>query len=224
MAFTDEQLTTMRTSLGVAEDADEATILAALDEALEERADAPNTPTAREGYEQVSQAELATLRAGAAAGTQAAQTLHERDREAFLDANRAKIPTALRDSWAAQYDRDPRRHAHLAGLDGRHRPPSPSSATTARTTTPHRPVSPRSPRPPSTRTGACDGRRSPGHQDRSQDLRPRRARPRWPGRRGPRRVPRRRRRRRLGEDPRDRRHRRHQPRGVHWRPPPWSTG
>lgn len=46
VAFTDEQLTTMRQELGLAEDADEATIVAAMSEALGERADAPATPTA----------------------------------------------------------------------------------------------------------------------------------------------------------------------------------
>jgi hypothetical protein len=39
VAFSDEQVTTMRQKLGVAEDADEATILAALDEALDEQTD-----------------------------------------------------------------------------------------------------------------------------------------------------------------------------------------
>jgi len=46
VAFTDEQLTTMRQELGLAEDADEATIVAAVSEALSERADAPAAPTA----------------------------------------------------------------------------------------------------------------------------------------------------------------------------------
>lgn len=44
VAFTDEQLTTMRQDLGLAGDADEATIVAALTEALTERAEPPASP------------------------------------------------------------------------------------------------------------------------------------------------------------------------------------
>jgi ATP-dependent Clp endopeptidase proteolytic subunit ClpP len=46
VAFSDEQLTSMRQQLGIATDADEATILAALGEALSERAEAPAAPSA----------------------------------------------------------------------------------------------------------------------------------------------------------------------------------
>ena len=46
VAFTDEQLTTMRQDLGLAEDADEATIVAAMSEALTERADPPVSTSA----------------------------------------------------------------------------------------------------------------------------------------------------------------------------------
>lgn len=45
MALSDAQIA-MRQKLGLAEDADEATVLAALDEALEERADPPASPPA----------------------------------------------------------------------------------------------------------------------------------------------------------------------------------
>ena len=44
VAFTDEQLTNMRQDLGLAGDADEATIVAALSEALSERADPADSP------------------------------------------------------------------------------------------------------------------------------------------------------------------------------------
>ncbi len=40
-------------------------------------------------------------------GVKAAQTLHERDREAFLDANKAKYAAGNRAAWAKEYDRDP---------------------------------------------------------------------------------------------------------------------
>lgn len=46
VAFTAEQLTNMRQDLGLAEDADEATIVAALSEALSEHADPPASPSA----------------------------------------------------------------------------------------------------------------------------------------------------------------------------------
>lgn len=109
VAFSDEQLTTLRQKLGVAETADEATILAALDEALEERSETTaETTTVPSGHVVIPAAQLETLRAGATAGAAAARTLHERDREAFLDANRAKYPSQLREAWAKQYDLDPK--------------------------------------------------------------------------------------------------------------------
>ncbi|MFT4081180.1 MAG: Clp protease ClpP [Nocardioides sp.] len=109
VAFSDAGTNTLRTRLGVAEDADEATILAALDEALDERAEPDPSLSAEvpQGHTVIASAELETLRAGARAGAAAAATLHERDREAFLDANRAKYPTGLRDAWSQQYDLDP---------------------------------------------------------------------------------------------------------------------
>lgn len=107
VSLSDAAVTTMRNKLGIAEDADEATILAALDEALDERADESSETTIPEGHVVLPAAELATLRSNATAGAAAAVKLHERDRESFLDKNKAKFPAELRSAWATQYDLDP---------------------------------------------------------------------------------------------------------------------
>lgn len=108
VAFSDAQLTTMRDKLQLPADADETAIVnavaAVVDESLEERPAQTGVP---EGHVVIPAAQLETLQAGATAGAQAARTLHERDREAFLDANRAKFPAGLRESWAKQYDLNP---------------------------------------------------------------------------------------------------------------------
>jgi ATP-dependent protease ClpP protease subunit len=112
VTFTNEQLTTMRDKLGLPETADEAAILAAVeavvDESLELRS-ANAGAEVPEGHVVIPAAQLETLTAGATAGAAAAATLHERDREACLDANRAKIPSKeLRAAWSKQYDLDPK--------------------------------------------------------------------------------------------------------------------
>lgn len=105
VAFSDEQVTNMRQKLGVAEDADEATILAALDEALSEQVEpAASVP---EGHVVVPEARLSDLEAAAQRGVDAAQKLHDREREEFLNANRTKFAPANRAAWAKEYDRDP---------------------------------------------------------------------------------------------------------------------
>jgi len=103
--ISDAAATTIGQKLGVAEDADEATLLAALDEALNERSEP--TPTVPAGHVVVPQARLDDLEAGARAGTAAAQKLHDQEREAFLDANARKFATANRAAWATEYDRNP---------------------------------------------------------------------------------------------------------------------
>jgi ATP-dependent protease ClpP protease subunit len=108
VAFSDEQVTTMRQKLGIAEDADEATILAALDEALEERTDPPAETTIPEGHVVIPAAKLADLEAGAALATQTAKDLADKDRDAFLDTVRSKYLPTNRDAWAKEYDRDPK--------------------------------------------------------------------------------------------------------------------
>ncbi len=67
VAFTDEQLTTMRQRLGVAATADEATILAALDEALTKQSASPSpTATVPPGMTLIPQAALTDLQNAAA--------------------------------------------------------------------------------------------------------------------------------------------------------------
>lgn len=107
MSLSDQAVTTLRTKLGIAEDADEATILAALDEALDERAEPQAATNVPDGHVVIPAVQLQELKDGAAAGVRAAQTLHERDREAFLDSNKAKFAAKNRAAWAKEYDRDP---------------------------------------------------------------------------------------------------------------------
>lgn len=111
VAFSDEQLTTMRQKLGLPENADEATILAALDEALEERAEstAPATAQVPEGMVLVDSTILDELRTGAQQGIEARrqQQIEARDR-AIDDAIRTGRTTpARREHWARAYDADP---------------------------------------------------------------------------------------------------------------------
>jgi ATP-dependent protease ClpP protease subunit len=117
VAFSDEQVTTMRQRLGVAEDADEATILAALDEVLDEQTAPPANPKAQipEGHVVIPAAKLADLEAGAALGTQAAERLRTQERTAFLDSVRTKYAPTNRAAWEQEYDRDPEgTRAHFA--------------------------------------------------------------------------------------------------------------
>lgn len=112
MAFSDEQITTLRSKLGVAEDADEATILAALDEALDERADEPaggkaETPAVPEGMTLIPTAKLADLEAGSKLAHETATTLRNKERDAFLDSVRGKFLPTSRAGWEKEYDRDP---------------------------------------------------------------------------------------------------------------------
>ncbi len=110
VAFSDEQIQTLRNKLGVAEDADEATILAALDEALDEQtAETPqeSAPQVPEGHVVIPAAKLADLEAGAKLATTTAKTLAEKERDAFLDSVKGKYLPTSRDGWAKEYDRDP---------------------------------------------------------------------------------------------------------------------
>lgn len=120
VAFTDEQLTTLRQQVGVPEGADEATILDALTEALAERAEpAPQStpPAIPEGHVVVPEARLADLEVAARAGVGVAERMRVQDREAFLDSVRTKFAPANRAAWATEYDRDPegtRKHFEAA--------------------------------------------------------------------------------------------------------------
>lgn len=120
VAFSDEQLTTMRQQLGLAADADEATISAAFTEALTERAEtvAPVPATLPEGTIAVDQATWeATL--VAARRAEAAHTRQERDdREALVSAavTDGRIPPARREAWVSQLEADAGARDVLASL------------------------------------------------------------------------------------------------------------
>ncbi|HKN57152.1 MAG TPA: phage protease [Amycolatopsis sp.] len=125
VAFSDEQLTTLRQRLGVTDDADETVILAALDEALTERADPPAAPTTPpapptlpEGTVAVDADQLAALQVAASAGQEArAEQLRTR-RETLVSAAVAdgRVAPARRDHWLAQLEADPGVETVLASL------------------------------------------------------------------------------------------------------------
>lgn len=103
----------LRERLGVTDaTADDGTLLAALDEALNEQADTPATPTAAasipEGAVVMDAATLAELRAQAALGAQARadQVSARRDGIVSQALTEGRIAAASRDSWRAQLDKD----------------------------------------------------------------------------------------------------------------------
>lgn len=120
VAFSDEQLTNLRATLGLPETADEAAIVSAVnavvEENVEERSAVPAaSASVPDGHVVIPAVQLQELKDGAAQGVKAAQMLHERDREAFLDANKAKYAAKNRNAWAKEYDRDPEgTRAHFA--------------------------------------------------------------------------------------------------------------
>ncbi len=109
VAFSDAQLTTLRDTLELPADADEAAIVAAVTtvvaESLEERP--PSDSGVPEDHVVVPKAKIADLETGAAAGLKAAEKLHVMEREAFLDANKSKFAATNRAAWAKEFDRDP---------------------------------------------------------------------------------------------------------------------
>ncbi|GAB7039711.1 Clp protease ClpP [Catenuloplanes niger JCM 9533] len=114
VAFSDEQLTTMRQQLGLASDADEGAILAALAERLAE----PPAPRTAPGTVTLDEAQHAQLLNDARDGREArAQQLTER-RERLVQAavDDGRIPPARRDHWIAQLAADPGAESTLADL------------------------------------------------------------------------------------------------------------
>ncbi|HEY9354600.1 MAG TPA: head maturation protease, ClpP-related [Nocardioides sp.] len=102
VAFSDEQLTTMRQRLGLAADANEATIVAALEEALEEQVqDRPAAPRLPEGVVTIEEATLNQLRASAQRGDEARAQQERESRERAVDAAIAdgRVAPARRDAW-----------------------------------------------------------------------------------------------------------------------------
>lgn len=108
VAFSDEQLTTMRESLQLEETADEAAITAAVQavvaENLEERS---SSATAGDGDVVIPEVRLRDLEASAATGVKAMERLHAMERDAFLDEHKAKFPATSRADWGKRFDKDP---------------------------------------------------------------------------------------------------------------------
>lgn len=122
VAFTDQQMTTMRQSLGVPNDADEQTILGALDEALQERADndKPSTTTAQvpEGMALVDQGTLDQMRSDATAGREARAQQQAERRDTLVQAAVAdgRIPPSRREHWTSLLAADAGTEQTLASL------------------------------------------------------------------------------------------------------------
>lgn len=115
----DQQITALREQVGFPADADADTIVAAVTEALTERADDPPTPPAGpqipEGHVVIPAAKLADLEAGAAQAVATALKLATEDRKKFLDSVRTKYVPANRAAWEKEFDRDPEgTRAHFA--------------------------------------------------------------------------------------------------------------
>ncbi|WP_114202324.1 head maturation protease, ClpP-related [Janibacter anophelis] len=118
MDISDEQLTNLRQTAGVADDADVDTCIAALTEALQEQAEPQATPTQPEGTILVDQAAFADLQAQAALGVQAREQQMAAHREQVLnDAVRSgRIAPASRPGWAALLEKDATVEATIAEL------------------------------------------------------------------------------------------------------------
>ena len=107
----------LRERLGITAETDEDGLLAALDEALNERAsDKPAAQT--EGTVVIDQAALTELQAMAAEGREARQHQVEADRVRAVDSavSTGRIPPSRRDHWLAQLAADPGAAEVLAGL------------------------------------------------------------------------------------------------------------
>ncbi|MEV1295786.1 head maturation protease, ClpP-related [Pseudonocardia sp. NPDC049635] len=120
VAFSDEQLTTMRRRLGLAVDADEATIVAALGEALDEQAAPAATarPALPEGVVTIEAAALEQLQTDARAGRDALARQQRDDRERLVAAavNDGRIPPARREAWVNMLAADSGAAETLASL------------------------------------------------------------------------------------------------------------
>lgn len=120
--FTDEQLTTMRQELGLPDGADAATILAAMHEALQERAEpdpASQRASVPEGMVLMDHATVEELRAGARDGRAAREQQATENRERLVNAavRDGRISPARRDSWLNRLSADPDEAQTLAQLE-----------------------------------------------------------------------------------------------------------
>lgn len=133
--FTDEQLAELRTSLGIAdENADGTTILAALTEALAERAEPsePTTPVVPDGSVIVEEATLEELRVAASAGQEARNEQLRQRREQLVTAaiSEGRIAPARREHWLSQLEADPGAEQVLTSLAAGLVPVTPATGVT----------------------------------------------------------------------------------------------
>lgn len=120
--FNDQQLTSLRQSLGVADDADGDVIVAALEEALQEQA-ADEQPAAAttvpEGMALVDADTLAALREDATAGREARNEQQAARRRGLVQAavRDGRIPLAKSEGWEKALAADPSMEDTLAALE-----------------------------------------------------------------------------------------------------------
>lgn len=118
--ITDEQSTSLAQRLGVPEDADGDTILAALDEALQERAEESGSGQGNtEGVVALDQDTYEQLRADASAGREARQEQQSQHRQGLVQAavRDGRISPARAKHWLNSLEADPEgAEASLAGL------------------------------------------------------------------------------------------------------------
>ncbi|MGH3693244.1 MAG: head maturation protease, ClpP-related [Pseudonocardiaceae bacterium] len=120
VAFSDDQLSEMRQSLGLADDADETAILAALSDRLATPPDPSLTPAPAlpEGTVAIDSSTLASLQAAAQRGEDARTRQEQEDRERLVSAaiEDGRIPPARREHWLTQLEADPGAADTLAAL------------------------------------------------------------------------------------------------------------
>lgn len=116
--LSDEQLNTLRQTLGLAEDADEALILQTMQASLPDTVVTPPAPTVTPGTVVLDEAAYTDLVAAGAAGREArAQQLREQ-REGLVGAavRDGRIAPVRRDDWLRMLEADPGSEAVLASL------------------------------------------------------------------------------------------------------------
>ncbi|WP_156759550.1 head maturation protease, ClpP-related [Microbacterium karelineae] len=101
VAFSDDQLNTMRASLGLADDADETAIMSAVT--------ARPTPQLPDGVVTIDASALDELRTQAQAGVEARAHQKREERDRYIDnaISRGKFAAARRDNFVKLYDADP---------------------------------------------------------------------------------------------------------------------
>lgn len=119
VAFSDEQLTDLRARLGMADDAGEDEILAAVDELRAAATADPPEHKLPDGVVTIDQAQLEELRADARAGREAREQQAKDRREALVAAavKDGRIAPARAQAWADQLEADPGAEDVLAKLE-----------------------------------------------------------------------------------------------------------